>query len=73
MQVGQWGVTHHEEDGLVEDLEEVRRVGGDWMSSSTPGQREEPRLTDHIQVSADVHRGIFTEERPKKRPFSWLL
>lgn len=35
------------------------------MSSGTPGQREQPRLTDHIQVSADVHRGIFTEEKHK--------
>lgn len=30
-------------------------VGGHGLRSSTPGQCIEPRLADHIQVSADVH------------------
>lgn len=46
--------THEEERG-AHGAEELGSIGGDRMDSSTPGQREEPRPADHVQVGGDVH------------------
>lgn len=45
----------HEEEWLVDVGQDVDGVGGDRMRSGTPGQSVEPRLADHVEVSADVH------------------
>lgn len=47
--------SHHEEERGAHGAEELGSVGGDGLDSSAPGQRVEPRLADHIQVSGDVH------------------
>lgn len=57
------GSAHHEEKRLVDVGQNVDGVGGYRLSSSTPGQSVEPRLADHIQVSTDVHRLVFTAGR----------
>lgn len=55
--------AHHEEERLVDAGQDVDGVGGDGLSSSTPGQSVEPRLADHVQVSSDVHRLVLAAER----------
>lgn len=46
--------AHHEEEGPPDGGQDVDGVGGDRLSSGTPGQRVEPRLADDIQVGAYV-------------------
>ena len=45
------------------------RVGSDGVDASAPGQRVEPGLADHKQVSTDVHRPVLTAggERERER------
>lgn len=43
--------------------QDVDGVGGDRLGSGTPGQGEEPRLADDVQVGADVDRLVLTAER----------
>lgn len=57
IKVKQWleSPAHHEEEWLVHLGQDVDGVGGDRLSSGTPGQSVEPRLADDVQVGADVH------------------
>lgn len=43
-------------------LEDVQGIGGDRLDPSTPGQRVQPGLADHIEIRADVHRCILAAE-----------
>lgn len=49
---------YHEEERGSHGAEELGGVGGDRVDATTPGQRVEPRLADHIQVGGDVHGAV---------------
>lgn len=53
--------AHHEEQRPLQRREDVQSVRRDRMNPGAPRQRIQPRLTDHIQVSADVHGGVLSE------------
>lgn len=59
--------AHHEEERLVDLGQDVDWIGGYRLSTGTPGQGEEPRLADDVQVGADVLRLVLTGDREGKR------
>lgn len=58
--------AHHEVVRVIDLIQDLNVVCGHWLNPGAPGQWEEPRFIDDIQVDTDVSCFIFSVK--KKNP-----
>lgn len=65
--------SYHEEERGADGAEQLWVVGGDGVDAAAPGQGVEPRLTDDVQVGADVHGRVLAKRNDVKISQAWVL